>query len=237
MGRYFKSKLNKWRLSIFGVGQGSEENHTIKQHNKYFYSSLLLFILVINILVYFQYSDSDAHGSNELNLPSKVKLHNGDLVLRNGKGLISSIFRSASLQQPKFTHAGFLFKANNQWSVYHFIDDKKNGGLHIEPLQRFINKESCTSFAFYRYDLSSNQQQQLESIITATSKQHLPFDSNFDLTTDTAMYCTEWIAKTLDRATKKKNYIPQTTAAALTYIAPDNLYLNSHCKIIYTNEY
>ena len=45
------------------------------------------------------------------------------------------------------------------------------------------------------------------------------------------------IAKALDKATQHKDFIPQTKTGTLTYIAPDNLYLNEHCKLIYQNNY
>ena len=47
----------------------------------------------------------------------------------------------------------------------------------------------------------------------------------------------EWIAKSLAIATQQKDFIPTTTVGALTYIAPDNLYLNAHCNLIYKSEY
>ena len=40
-----------------------------------------------------------------------------------------------------------------------------------------------------------------------------------------------------DKSTREKNYIPQTTVNGFTYIAPDNLYLNSHCKLVYSETY
>ena len=159
------------------------------------------------------------------------------MVLRNGRGLISSVFRQSSLQQKKFTHAGFIRKIKNQWVVYHFIDDKIKSGMRIEPLQHFIDANSCSSYAFCRYQLSNQEKQRLDNIIAQSPKRQLSFDADFNLQSDSAMYCTEWIAKSLDSATQQNDFVPQTTFEGLTYIAPDNLYLNKHCMLIYQNRY
>lgn len=203
-------------------------------HHLYF--SLLLFTVFVNLIVYLQFTESIADTSKN-RLESNIKLQNGDLVLRNSKGLLSSVFRNSSLHQRRFTHAGLLHKINNKWFVYHFIDDDKKGGLHIEPLSHFIDNNTCIGYSYYRYNLNQKDQQKLDSIISIPENQFIPFDSAFDLSTDSSMYCSEWIAKTLSKATGVKNFIHQTSVAGYTYIAPDNLYLNMHCKLIYNETY
>ncbi len=203
-------------------------------HSLYF--SFLLFTVIVNLIVYFQFTESIAHTSSGHNV-NNFKLQNGDLVLRNSKGLLSFVFRNSSLQERKFTHAGFLYKINNEWLVYHFIDDNKNSGLHTEALHDFIANEKCTAYAFYRYQLNTEEQNKLDSIISSSKNELISFDSDFDLATDSSMYCSEWIAKTLSKAVIEKHFIPETTVAGYTYIAPDNLYLNTHCKLLYKNEF
>ncbi len=203
-------------------------------HSLYF--SFLLITIIVNLIVYFQFTESIAHTSSSLNLKN-IRFHNGDLVLRNSKGLLSSVFRNSSLQEKQFTHAGFLYKIKNEWFVYHFIDDNKSSGLHIEALHDFIANEKCTAYAFYRYQLKTEEQYKLESIISSSKTELISFDSDFDLATDSSMYCSEWIAKTLSKAVPLKHFIPETTVGTFTYIAPDNLYLNTHCKLLYKNEF
>jgi hypothetical protein len=201
------------------------------------YCSLLIFTIILNLVVYLQFTESTARTTKNQTL-TNVELNNGDLVLRDTKGLLSTVFRNASLQEKKFTHAGLLHKSNTEWFVYHFMDgDNNQNGLHIEPLSKFINSDKCSSYAIYRYTLNSKQLQGLDSIISDTEKQVIVFDSDFNLKTDDAMYCTEWIAKTLEKVTDQKDFIAQTTFDNYTYIAPDNLYLNIHCQFLYQDEY
>ena len=208
-----------------------------KQHHS-FYLLLITFIAIVNALIYSQYEKSFASAFYKIKnkIPDNATLQNGDIILRNGRGLISSVFRQSSLHQRVFSHAGFIHKMKNQVYIYHFIDDVTKSGLHIETLQHFINANECSAYAVFRYQLNTYEQQRLETIIAAPRQNTIPFDSNFDLTTDSALYCTEWIAKTLTKATQQTDFIPTTTVGALTYIAPDNLYLNAHCTLIYKSE-
>lgn len=223
---------------IWRCGEVNFLRQSNKSKTKYFYSSLLIFVVVINVLVYLQFTETFGSRSSfsENNFTENIQLQNGDLVLRNGKGLFSTIFRNSSMQQPRFTHAGLLLKTSNQWFVYHFIDDDSQSGLHIETLSHFTGDNVCNTYAFYRYTLNLRERQRLVNIMFASRKQSIPFDSDFNLATDSAMYCTEWIAKALNKTTAKENFIPRTTIADYTYIAPDNLYLNTHCHLLYKNE-
>ena len=208
-----------------------------KKPNHYFYRFLLLFTILINIFLYFQFSESNANTINKNTIPPTIELQNGDVVLRNGKGLISTAFRSSSVQHKQYTHAGFVQRINNRMFVYHFIDDKENSGLHIEKLDEFINADKCDGFAAYRYHLNEIEYRRLNSFITDTTNKLIHFDPHFDLLTDTLMYCTEWIAKTLNKATGKKDFIPNSISGSFTYVAPDNLYFNTPCELIYKYKY
>ena len=206
---------------------------------KYFYAALIMFILLVNMLVYLQLTQAFAPeiSTTKNEFPLNIEFHNGDLILRNGKGLLSSVFRKSSLNQPLYTHAGFLYKFNNTWYVYHYIDDEKQSGLHIERLSDFIDYKICSSYAFYRYHLNSNVKHHLDSLIISSQYLSLPFDSEFNFESDSALYCTEYIAKILINATGQQDFIPTTTVGLFNYIAPDNLYLNANCNLIYKNEY
>ena len=189
--------------------------------------------MICNAFIYLQYADNDAYGALNKPLPETVHLHDGDVVLRDGKGFISSVFRQSSLQQKRFTHAGFIHKKNNAIYVYHYLDDKAQSGLHIETFADYVSSDKSSAFAIVRYDLPAVALQQLNNYIATSPLFAVAFDSGFDLCSDSTLYCTEWIAKALAKASNQKDFIPETMVGSLTYIAPDNLYLNNHCKIIY----
>ncbi len=206
---------------------------------KHFYLLLLFFILIFNWLIYFEISQvyATADESIKSTFPELIKIQEGDVILRNGKGLLSSIFRSSSLKDPYYTHAGVIHEMNKSWFVYHYIDEDLKSGLHIEPLSNFVDKQFCSSLALLRYPLKPIEKIRFDSLLIISNKQAIPFDNEFSLTSDSAYYCTEWIAKLLERSTLDKDYIPVTSVGQYSYIAPDNLYLNEHCKLIYKYEY
>jgi hypothetical protein len=108
----------------------------------------------------------------------------------------------------------------------------------------------------YRYELADPEKAILKSIVTEHFDNKLPFDMNFDLSTDDKMYCVEMIAKAVEKSTGnritfsrsmvndelrskylkmalQKKVLPSPKAAdQREYLAIDNLYLNPHCKEI-----
>ena len=52
----------------------------------------------------------------------------GDIVLRNGKGFISDLFRNTSKREKKYSHAGIIVIENNQPYVYHMLGNPGGGG-------------------------------------------------------------------------------------------------------------
>lgn len=161
------------------------------------------------------------------------ELQTGDIVLRDSKGFLASMFRKMSLTERKFSHAGFIVKENNHNFVYHFIDGEKHSGLNIDKLEDFTTNTECNSYVVYRPDYSSEQKIEIQKLITDPQNKSKAFDIDFNLKSDQSMYCTEWIYKCL-AATGLHPSVTKTCSAE--YIAPDNLYLNNFVKrIAYVN--
>jgi hypothetical protein len=155
----------------------------------------------------------------------------GDIVLREGKGLISSAFSKMSLKEKKYSHAGFIVTEGNEWLVYHFIDKGKKG-ITVEKLEDFVSDEECSSFAVYHPAYSQDQQMTIASLIKNPVDRNKEFDSDFDLKTDDKFYCTEWIYKLLRQTGFD---IPVSAVNNTEYVAPDNLYINNFTRRV-TNE-
>ena len=196
---------------------------------------LIAFIVSSAFTFYYHPPESVASSKSENTIPQGIQLKEGNLILRNSNGLLSSFFRNCSIQEKKFSHAGLLKKINDQWFVYHFMDGETSG-LNIETLNSFIDKKKCNQFAIYKFALSESQQMQLLLLIDATKSASITFDNAFDLSTDSKMYCTEWVAKLINRSAGC-SIIPYTSVSGVFFYAPDNLYLNSYCSKVYEKRF
>ena len=159
-----------------------------------------------------------------------IHLLTGDVVLRDSKGIFSSVFKNISQKEKKYSHVGFILKERDTIFVAHYIDEGKSNGLKLETWNDFVNANKCNSIGIYRFSLSKSQFSKLDQIIHSSLQTPLPFDDHFDLSTDNNYYCTEWISKSLWQAASFK--LPVTEIAGMNFITPDNIYMNSFCRKI-----
>jgi len=172
-------------------------------------------------------------------IPSYDSLKSGDLILRHGRGIISDAFMQLSIKDKKYSHSGIIHKEGKKIFVYHAIggEDNPNSKLRKDLLIDFCNPRYVHSFAIYRFDLNETKEKILDSLATTFYESGIVFDLKFDLSTDTAMYCTEFVYKLLQRASNQKDYIITNKVNGITYVPIDNLYLNIHCSFIYSHSY
>ena len=164
---------------------------------------------------------------------SASSFQTGDIILRESNGFLAAVFKSFSLKEKKYSHAGFILKEDAGYFVCHFIDGSTSGYIKVK-LDDFISTDECSSYAIYRPSYSAKQQQCINDCINDPLNKQLQFDDRFELKSNKSLYCTEWIYKCLLKA---GFVIPTTKVNSIEYIAPDNLYINNFTKIITYVEY
>jgi len=178
-----------------------------------------------------------SHYSDDQKL-NKIFL-NGDIVLRSGKGFISDMMRNTSRNEKRFSHAGVIINSPLGPQVVHCIasEIKPEGGIVIQPLDEFINPTENNSFAIYRYPIDDISHDQVKKTVLEFIKWKVIFDKHFDLATDNAMYCSEFVYKVLGTATHNTIAIQPTYMEKGTYIGLDDLYLNKNCTLLIDSIY
>jgi hypothetical protein len=179
---------------------------------------------------------SSEHTTNHLKEFSYegLSVRSGDLIFRNGRGMISNAFRLTSLQQPLYSHAGIVHCDDTGAYVIHIIDGGKTAGkIQLEPLSSFCDPAECTSFGVYRPDMNLKM---VDKYSVSYLKQGILFDSKFDLTSEDRMYCTEFVYKVLQKS-DPGFLLPLTTVSGQKYVACDDLFLLKGTKLVYSHSY
>lgn len=197
--------------------------------------TILTATVAANLVLVFLFAEN-APASSNLDRSVKVDLQTGDLVLRNGRGLVSSWFKSMSLNDKKYSHCGLVLKTKHGDFVAHFYQEKKNS-LFIEPLDKFIDSRLCSEFGIYRYDLSTDQKAGLVHNIAAELNAPGEFDSEFMLNNGDRYYCTEWVRNELIDITNDIAFIQTTVLDDYEYVSTENLYLNKNSTFLYSQNY
>jgi hypothetical protein len=158
----------------------------------------------------------------------KKLVKNGDLILRNGEDFISASAREFSKTDKRYSHCGIASIENDTVYIYHSIGDPKGGGVRKDLFEEFCTYKENLSFGVYRYNFSKKIVINLDKVIKRKYAEKIKFDSDFDLATDDAEYCSEFIYKSIITASDSSVFLPIDK----NLVALDNLYLNNYCKKI-----
>lgn len=192
---------------------------------------------------------------------SMQNLQRGDLVLRLGNDVISQILADLNPHERKYSHCGLLDKQNGQWVVIN-INPKStrtatDDTMRAEPLDTFLSPYCNKAIAIHRYALAPEMVDKVFNEVYKYQQQKPHFDNRFNLADDSLLYCSELIAKSVEKATEKnltferaymkdakvigvKRYFNLMSYNAdlskYPVITLDNLYLNK-AKKIYEGQY
>jgi hypothetical protein len=176
---------------------------------KILFGTSLLIILVIIISNYFFFKSIPY---NNFKINNSI-LKNGDLVLRCGRSTESYAVYLADNNNTEFTHIGIISIENHIPYVIHAVPWKINT-VKKEPLNNFINHKVASTYAIYRTNYNSTILKNVVNQANLFYQKKYTFDNEYDLTTNTKLYCTELILKAFRNAginlnlkTKSINYV------------------------------
>ena len=163
----------------------------------------------------------------------KASVKSGDLIVRNGNDEVSLATRKFNRKDTTYSHCGIIQIENDTVFVYHALGGSYNPSQKLmrQVLDSFCNPVEVDKFAIYRYSFPDEQKSALAEIIKEHYKNQLPFDMFFNYESDDTMYCSEFVFKSINRATK--NYFIQFLPPSNpVYITVDDLYLNPSATLI-----
>jgi Permuted papain-like amidase enzyme, YaeF/YiiX, C92 family len=182
----------------------------------------------------------------------------GDLILRMGDDFISQVLADIAPKEKKFSHSGIVEIVNGKPFVYS-INPKsakniEDDTVRLEPIDSFLNPAKNTAVGLYRYKLSAAGIDSMIQTIRVYQRKKARFDMRFDIKDDENLYCTELIAKALEKSTNQQitfdRYIIDSTKVLgvkrffkimnneidlkkYPIFTLDNIYLNKYCVPIY----
>lgn len=127
----------------------------------------------------------------------------GDLVFRQGRGIFSGMFASMGKVPSRYSHVGMIAVRGARLVVIHADASELTGRGFVreEPVETFLNDAHAESAALYR--VSGREEDgpaRAARIAAGFAEARVPFDSDFDLSTEDALYCTEMVWVAYDRA-------------------------------------
>ncbi len=164
----------------------------------------------------------------------KPLVKSGDLILRTGKDFTSELMRKLSQHEKTYSHCGIASWENDTLFIYHALGGEWNPDqkLRRDLFEMFCNPYENRGFGIFRYKINHTQQKSIIDTARKFYKKGIMFDMKFDLATDDRMYCSEFVYKTIEKATKDSVVLGTTTLNHIQFIAVDNLFVNPFCNEI-----
>ena len=194
---------------------------------------LLFFFLVLslNSFCIFRYVQGNASPKSKSPGINEELLQTGDIVLRQGKGIVSGWFTRMSQHDPCFSHAGIILRRGGSVRVISCTQDCIKPGIIAQETGEFLTTATTAKFGVFRMSFSQEERRLLGEMLEHDILHPLPFDSKFELGTDSAYYCTEYIFRRMNSITPGKlSHI--SVSGSWKYIAPEDLYLYSKGRFI-----
>jgi hypothetical protein len=172
---------------------------------------------------------------NQRMVDSAIRLlRTGDLVLRTGADVTSYIFTQFNQTDKTYSHCGLVVVEDGYPFVYHSIggEDNPNEKLRRDSASFWFSPANNLGFGIARFSFDSSQTAALQGIVYQYFREQRRFDMDFDLSTDDRLYCAEFVYKALNQAVKDSSFIRPVSRLGKTFVAVDNLFLNSHAKLV-----
>lgn len=177
---------------------------------------------------------------NKRTLDTTVSLlRSGDIVLRAGSDAFSHLLSLMNTRDKTFSHCGIVILENGYPFVYHSIggEDNPDERLRSDSACFFLSPAHSIIIGVVRYNRLGDSIKALTEIVNIFYKSRPKFDLDFDLRTDDKLYCSEFVYKAVNKAMGDTGFIKTTTAYGHTYVAIDDLFLNSHATLIWKVAY
>jgi len=121
------------------------------------------------------------------------KIHNGDLILRCGRSTESfAVYLTDS--NAEFTHIGIISLENGTPYVIHAVPHHKKF-IKKDKLTQFLSSENTSKFALYRSKFSKEVLYEVVKEAKRFYTNKYTFDNEYDLNTNSKLYCSELILK------------------------------------------
>ena len=163
------------------------------------------------------------------------ELKEGDIILRRGKSLVSELLRRSSLHDRTFSHVGIIFLENGKWKVMHAIGGEGaiRDGVVSDHLTQFCSSTETDTVAVFRINPHETTGSAIVKAAQKLQSNCTGFDSDFSLTTDDKLYCTEFVMKAVEVASEQHISLPLSYVSGVKYISCENIYSNQYVQQIF----
>lgn len=197
-----------------------------------FVVSLILLVGLIHCLKH----ETTAAASTEPQIISEG-LQSGDIIFRRGPSIESGVVMT--MDHANFSHAGIVLRQHGNTFVIHVVTGEGGPDItKVESISDYLRSDRATAAIAYRI-VSENPSLVAHAVATAQkyAEQEVPFDSDFDLSSDRTLYCTELVWRAYQEAgldlVDKPSEQPSTSLVKTPILWPSFLLRSKQLKPVW----
>ncbi len=166
-------------------------------------------------------------------------LQTGDIVLRTGADATSHALMLMNQKSRVYSHCGIVCIENGRPWIYHSTGGEENPDAHLlrETPAQFFDPSFNEGGGACRYPITTGQQQALTRVAQQWYREGRTFDMEFDLATDTQLYCAEFVYKAFQQSGVPEHRFTKSKTGGFEYIGIDDLYSSKDAKMICSFRY
>lgn len=194
--------------------------------------------IIINIIILIAFCGK-AWADNDSIYHQKITHHaeSGDLVFRYSDDFWSNLAAKMSPQDQRFSHVGILIVEHDRIEVIHADGNpiESTPSLARQPIKKWL--AGSERVGLFRIQLNKPTRNKIAEAANRLFKQKIAFDTQFDLSTDDKLYCTELVVKVVSSVLQDSHETPvrfnqQAFIDGREYIPVDSLYMNDRVSEI-----
>jgi hypothetical protein len=118
------------------------------------------------------------------------------------ENIISYHVKNFNQVDKSFSHAGMVIMKDGRKMVCNIdANEKGKDTVRFDAIEKFIDPDENYRCGLFRFDINETEKENLFKELNSYHDHYAHFDRRFDLATDSLIYCSEMIAKSLTRAT------------------------------------
>ena len=159
------------------------------------------------------------------------------IIFRLGNGYFSNIFRGLSSRQKIYSHVGIVYRSNrssDNFKVYHIEANEFTGKGKVknEMLESFIKNSKY--WGIFGINTTDSLKEEVVKQAHFYFDSKVEFDLDFDLESDDRLYCSEFVAKSINKAFGHNIIKADLNISGKLFFGLDDIYSNDLIRFEYS---
>lgn len=177
----------------------------------------------VSVVIFSKENNRQRHAHDRLSKQELAMLRPGDIILRQGFGMVSDMISNTLDEDYKISHCGIVaLDSIGKLRVIHSVSSSLSDwdGVQDVNMKGFFRESKQNSLIVVRFrDTGDIPLAQLAGTAQSYLDRRIPFDEKFDITEQETMYCSEMIWSAI-LETYGFDIYPDKTSAVATKFTP-----------------